>query len=178
MRTRRKNKETRFTYGADVYGLSSDEESDDPAARRASRQDKDDVNFDEVNASASGTKDANGNDNLVEAETEIDDDFDDEVSEAEISDDDDNEAIAVDSEIGRGRAAPKRIRPKKQKPKPSGHVHEVPAYPTDIRQTRIYVGPLKRWTRHHQLADLYYSTGQKHLSIALQLLASIPNEAF
>lgn len=170
MRTRKKNKETRFNYGAEVYGLSSDDEEgpDDPAARRASRQDKEDVNFD-VNASASASASASGTKNDDDVGVGMEEGEDDNDLAEDLEDGEDGEeVIAVDSDSG--RAAPKRPKKKKQRRRLSGHVHEVPGYPTDIRQTRIYVGLLKRWTRHHQLADLYYGTDNHHLSIVYEMM--------
>ena len=163
MRTRRENKEKRFSYGADVYGLSSDEEEevDDGATRRASRLDASDANFE------GGVRDAeNGNSPGDKDDASEGDDDDAAISNDDDLGDDEVVTLASDSE----RTSRRRVRPKKEKPKPSIFVHQVPLYPTDIRQTRIYVGLLKRWTRHHQLADLYYGPSQQHLGIVYDMM--------
>lgn len=49
-------------------------------------------------------------------------------------------------------------------------IHEVLPYPKDVRQTRVYEGPLKKHIRGEHLLKLLYGPQPEHLNIIRQLL--------
>lgn len=172
MRTRKANKSKKFSF-TDTYGIESDEDTDGPAEVLDADED-DDVDFDV-------TKDADEG----QGESDEDDDDDDEPDgavedEEPLGEGEEPEAVdgdgivPVDSEDDGGDGTAKkrhsrvprgRGRWKKNLPK-RATVHGVPPYPTDLRKTRVYDGPLKRWTRSHQLLAMLYGPDEARLAVA------------
>lgn len=173
MRTRKANKSKRFSF-TENYGIESDDDSDRPAEVEDADED-DDVDFDVTQDAEDG-----------QGASDDDDEDDEDAHGAEIEDDeplgeaDEPEAVdgdglvPVESEdngaVGTPRKRHTRVprgrgRWRKNLPKRTT-VHAVPPYPTDLRKTRVYDGPLKRWTRSHQLLSMLYGPDQARLAVA------------
>ncbi|KAG8166434.1 hypothetical protein KVR01_002123 [Diaporthe batatas] len=172
MRTRKANKSKRFSF-TETYGIESDDDSDRPAEVEDADED-DDVDFDV-------TQDVEGGQGASD-----DDEDDDDEQDAEVEDEeplgggdelgavDGDGIVLVESEddgvVGTPRKRHTRVprgrgRWRKNLPKRTT-VHAVPPYPTDLRKTRVYDGPLKRWTRSHQLLAMLYGPDQARLAVA------------
>lgn len=188
MRTRKANKSKRFSF-ADTYGIESDEDTEGPAEVLDADED-DDVDFDVTKDAGEGQ---GGSD-----EDEDEEDVHDEAAEDEEplgdaeepdavdgddiirvnSEDDDGTTSKLHSRVPRGRGRWKKNLPKR------ATVHGVPPYPTDLRKTRVYDGPLKRWTRGHQLLTMLYGPDVARITIARGMLRKwfmnqvLPNKSY
>ncbi|KAL1876478.1 hypothetical protein Daus18300_002722 [Diaporthe australafricana] len=180
MRTRKANKSKRFSF-ADTYGIESDDDAEGPAeVLDADDDEDDDVDFDvtkDADEGQGGSEDDEDEDDDVHDEAVEDEELLEEANEAEAIDGDD-EIIPVESDDGGGDGTASKAnnktprgrgRWKKNLPK-RATVHGVPPYPTDLRKTRVYDGPLKRWTRGHQLLAMLYGPDEARIAVARGML--------
>ncbi|KAI7786882.1 hypothetical protein LA080_001674 [Diaporthe eres] len=171
MRTRKANKSKRFSF-ADTYGIESDEGSDGPAEVEDADED-DDVDFDVTQDADEGHGGSDEDDDDDEPDGAVEDEEPlGEGEEPEAVDGDDIVPVESEDDGGDGTARKRqnrvprgRGRWKKNLPK-RATVHGVPPYPTDLRKTRVYDGPLKRWTRSHQLLTMLYGPGEARIAVA------------
>lgn len=171
MRTRKANKSKRFSF-ADTYGIESDEGSDGPAEVEDADED-DDVDFDVTKDADEGQGGSDEDDDDDEPDGAVEDeeplgegeepeavDGDDIVPVESEDDGGDDTARKRQNRVPRGRGRWKKNLPKR------ATVHGVPPYPIDLRKTRVYDGPLKRWTRSHQLLTMLYGPGEARIAVA------------
>lgn len=171
MRTRKANKSKRFSF-ADTYGIESDEGSDGPAEVDDADED-DDVDFDVTKDADEGQGGSDEDDDDEEPDGAVEDeeplgegeepeavDGDDIVPVESEDDGGDDTARKRQNRVPRGRGRWKKNLPKR------ATVHGVPPYPTDLRKTRVYDGPLKRWTRSHQLLNMLYGPSEARIAVA------------
>lgn len=175
MRTRKSNKAKRFSY-SESYELGSEESEED----LGELQDADvDVDFEEPAGDEEGQGESAGDDD--DDEVMNDAGVEDEgLSGGEKLEELPQEGGNVDStdteeDDGDGTAVKPRWAPKgrakwKLKLVERGTVHTVPEYPSDLRQTRMYEGPLKSWTRAQELLVILYGPEQAHIKVMRAML--------
>ncbi|KUI68674.1 Transcription factor tau subunit sfc6 [Cytospora mali] len=169
MRTRKANKTKSFSY-ADTYGIGSDEDADAPLEVPDADGDVDfDANQAEEGQNGSGDDEEEeeglngegGEDGELSADEKPEDavDDDEEVIAVESEDDDAADITSKAKKVPRGRGGWKKKLLKR------ATVHGVPPYPTNLQQTRVYDGPLKRWTRSTQLLNILYGPELAHIKV-------------
>lgn len=164
MRTRKANKNQRRSYAA-TFRIGSDDSEED----LEEPQDQDaDVDFgaeedqeasDEEEIDDAPEDQAAGDDKVLHQDQlshRPNADAQETDADSTNSDDsDDSDAASSDGvPVRKGRKLPKRA-----------HVHEVSAYPADLRATRIYDGPLKQHPRGPQLLNLLYGPDPGHIKV-------------
>lgn len=170
MRTRKANKKKSFKY-SDPYQLGSDSSAEELDEIQDPDEDND---FDEIKArqQGQGASDEEHEGDAVNSETvsgiprrdgaqggdgegmDVDSDSDD-----NDSDDSSDEDTASHVRGPHGTILPKR-----------SAIHEVPPYPSELQQTRVYEGLLKKHTRGQRLLNILYGPHPEHLSIVNQML--------
>lgn len=169
MRTRKANKAKRYSY-ADTYGIASDEDAEAPLAVQDAEDDVDfDANQAEEGQNGSGDEEEENDALNDEGEEDVDlsgnekaedaVDGDEEVIPVESEDDGDVDITSPVKKVPRGRGRRKRKLSKQ------AAVHAIPTYPTNLQQTRVYDGPLKRSIRTTQLLNMLYGPEPAHIRI-------------
>lgn len=169
MRTRKSNKTKQFSY-AEAYNIGSDEDAETPLEVQDADED---VDFDAKHAEdgLNGSGEDEDEDEVMKDEVAEDEDHfanekagdamdGDEVIPVESEDDDsgaDPNSTAKKVPRGRGKWKKKLLK--------RATVHGVPPYPTNLQQTRVYDGPLKRWTRTTQLLNILYGPEPAHTKV-------------
>ncbi|KAK7748775.1 hypothetical protein SLS53_000799 [Cytospora paraplurivora] len=173
MRTRKSNKTKRVSY-AIPYGIGSDEEAEAPVVVQDEDEDVDfDANQAEEGHNGSGDdeedevgfneegREAEDLSADVKAEEAVDSDEDVIPVESEGDDEADGGADTNDTVEKLPRAKGKR----KKKLLKRASAHGIPSYPANQQQTRVYDGPLKRWTRTTQLLNILYGPEPTHIKV-------------
>lgn len=167
MRTRKSNKKKSFKY-KEAFDLGSDES----ASEIEEVEDADeDVEFEEPegDGEGQGASDAEEEAHAVNEEFREEEELLHEAKGADVQrgahepmdvDSDDE----IDSNGSEGAPVYKRRLPNRSA------IHEIPTYPTDLQQTRVYEGPLKKHTRGEHLLNVLYGPQPEHLDIVRQLL--------
>lgn len=175
MRTRRANKSKRFSY-SETYELGSEDSGEELAEVKDAEAD---VDFKEPEAGGEGQEGSVADDDDDETMNDIGAE-DEGLSEEERlqvlppnggqvdsmdTEEDENDGTAVNP-----RWIPKGRSKWKLELLEHGTVHTVPPYPSDLRQTRIYDGPLKPWIRSQQLIDILYGPEAGHITVVSGML--------
>lgn len=163
MRTRKSNKKKNFDF-SDTYGLGSD----DSASELEEAQDaEEDVEFEEPEDENEGQRASD-----EEAEAEV---VGRVGGEELLGDVQGNKAahgghIASDSDGEDGSDTSEGPFPHRRQLPNRSAIHEVPRYPKELQQTRIYEGPLKKFTRGERLLNILYGPQPENLNIVRQML--------
>ncbi|KAF3767183.1 hypothetical protein M406DRAFT_254114 [Cryphonectria parasitica EP155] len=155
MRTRKANKSKRFSY-TEAYSDESEDESDTQEAQEAGE----DVDFQEPEPDG-GSQDASDED-VVDEGVENN-------KLVDVESDGEGEVDLDEVESPPGKAGPRRGRLRRKLLK-RGVVHAIPAYPTELRNTRVYEGPLQRSTRGMKLLEVLYGPDPGHIKVAQGML--------
>ncbi|KXJ95717.1 WD40-repeat-containing domain protein [Microdochium bolleyi] len=154
MRTRKSNQAKRYRPSDLDPTLASDDEEIVHIAQTARGESEDGYREEEAGESESDAKDAQ----LDSVET--------------------SESEPEPEEPAAPRRAPKPVPPRPRKkevvstqPSTTNAVHTVPDYPLDpsAKWTRAYVGPLKRWTRFHDMVILLYGDRDNYRRIVSRI---------
>lgn len=138
------------------YGVSSDEE--DRSSRKRAAFSDDDDNFEEA-AGEAGPPDEDldemMSDDVEQAEREVirGTGEDDELMDTDVT----PAASRPATRIRRGRRRSDKLL------KRTDNVHQIPAYPIEVKSTRTYAGPLRRHDRYGLLVDMMYGPNQEHV---------------
>lgn len=183
MRTRKSNKSKRFSY-TEAYELGSEDSEQEledledgdvdvdfevPDAGEEGQDDSpdDEADDDALNDGRREVEELSGGDkpgDVPRPVHEVDDPMDTDGEEEE-GEDDDHGTLAKSQQRpkGRGRLLKKKLVKR-------SIVHIVPPYPSDLQQTRVYDGPLKRWKRAHQLLTVLYGPNEGHIRVIAAML--------
>lgn len=155
MRTRHSNKKKSFKYQP-TFELGSEESASEIEEAKDADED---VEFEDagIDDEGHGASDAEEVDHAMNEEVREKEDLLKEANRADSGDD-------ADSDGSEGTFVYERRLPTRSV------VHEVARYPTDLLQTRVYQGPLKKDTRGEHLLKLLYGSQPEHLNIVRQLL--------
>lgn len=177
MRTRKSNKSKRFSY-SQAYELGSEESGED----LDEVEDADaDVDFEEPEGGEEGQEGSAGDDDDDEVMNDVRSEEEVLLEEEQLegvapkggeidpmdTDEDDAEG---DGAAVKPRWAPKGRGKWKLKLLKRGNIHAVPPYPSDLRQTRVYDGPLKPWTSAQQLLTILYGPETGHIKVIRGML--------
>ena len=171
MRTRKSNKTKRYSY-AETYGIESDEDAEAPLEVQDANKD---VDFDAAQAEEDQNGSVDDEDEDAAMNIEVGDDDNLSVDErAEQTNEVDEEVVPVESEDDGGadtntsgtvKKIPRGRGKWKKKLLTRATIHSIPPYPTNLQQTRVYDGPLKRWIRATQLLNILYGPEPAHIKV-------------
>ncbi len=150
MRTRSSNKTKRFSVQDYDYGISSDDGGpsvpDGPSSRRLQRAELADATFEtepEAPVSDEGVDNQDGD------------------GDVDMSGDD----LDLQIPLPEIKAESHNQRQSRRPAQGDDKYHEIPPYPSDVRVTRTYAGPMKRWERFQSLVEVLYGPDLDSLRI-------------